>query len=726
MWSGGPTILALHEPEQREEPTVRDPRYDILFEPVKIGPVTARNRFFQVPHCNGMGYRDPSGEAYMRRVKAEGGWAVVCTEQVEIHPTSDIGPFIELRLWDDQDLPALTRISEKIHEGGSLAGIELAHNGLNSPNLISRETPLGPQNLPVVSWNYDPVQARAMTKSDIADLRHWHKEAVRRSLKAEYDIVYVYAGHAIGGLHHFLSRRYNNRSDEYGGSLTNRVRLLREILEDSREVADGKAAVACRISVDELLGDEGITRSEIEDVIGLLGETPDLWDFVLGSWEDDSVTSRFGPEAEQEPYVRGLKQLTTKPVVGVGRFTSPDTMLHQVKSGILDFIGAARPSIADPYLPRKIEEGNLEDIRECIGCNICVSGDFTMSPIRCTQNPTMGEEFRRGWHPERIKVRSTDSNVLVVGAGPAGLEAARALGQRGYHVSLAEASRQLGGRVTRESKLPGLSAWIRVVDYREQQLRKLPDVDVFMESEMTADDVIENDFHHVVVATGSHWRRDGVGRWHTHAVPVDEHADVLTPDDVMAGLRPRGNKVVLFDDDHYYLGAVVAELLAKEGFDVTLITPAAHVSQWTTNTMEVVRIRKRIIKAGVHVQVNRAVTAVTPQGVRTVCAFTGDEQFVDADSVVLVTARLPHDGLFHELRSRESEWADADLRSVRGIGDAWAPSTIAAAVWSGHRYAEELDEPPAPGPVAFRREVTGLSIEPVEKFSVPPLADAQN
>src|SRR6478735_5633524 len=271
---------------------MRDPRYDILFEPVQIGPVTARNRFYQVPHCNGMGYRDPSGEAYMRRVKAEGGWAVVCTEQVEIHPTSDIGPFIELRLWDDQDLPALTRISEKIHEGGALAGIELAHNGLNSPNLISREAPLGPQNLPVVSWNYDPVQAREMTKADIADLRFWHREAVRRSLRAEYDIVYVYAGHAIGGLHHFLSRRYNNRTDEYGGSIENRARLLREILEDTREECDGKAAVACRISVDELLGDEGITRAEIEDVIGTLGGHPDLWDFVLGSWEDVAVRPR--------------------------------------------------------------------------------------------------------------------------------------------------------------------------------------------------------------------------------------------------------------------------------------------------------------------------------------------------------------------------------------------------------------------------------------------------
>jgi dimethylamine/trimethylamine dehydrogenase len=119
-------------------------RYDVLFEPVRIGPLTTKNRFFQVPHCNGMGYRDPSAQAAMRKVKAEGGWSVVCTEQVEIHASSDIGPFIELRIWDDQDIPALARIADAIHDGGALAGIELAHNGLNAPNLYSRETPAGP------------------------------------------------------------------------------------------------------------------------------------------------------------------------------------------------------------------------------------------------------------------------------------------------------------------------------------------------------------------------------------------------------------------------------------------------------------------------------------------------------------------------------------------------------------------------------------------------------
>jgi dimethylamine/trimethylamine dehydrogenase len=691
---------------------VRDPRHDVLFEPVQIGPITARNRFFQVPHCSGMGYRDPSAEAAMRRVKAEGGWAVVCTEQVEIHPTSDITPFIELRLWSDEDLPALELIATAIHDGGALAGIELAHNGMNSPNLTTREPPLGPVHLPVATWSHDPVQARAMTKSDIASLRRWHRDAVRRSLAAGYDLVYVYAGHGLSTIQHFLSPRYNTRTDEYGGSVRNRARLLRELLADTREAVEGKAAVACRITVDELIGHAGITHAEIEEIIGDLAELPDLWDFVLGSWEEDSVTSRFGPEAGQEPYVRGLKQLTTKPVVGVGRFTSPDTMARQVREGVLDLIGAARPSIADPFLPRKIEQGQVEDIRECIGCNICVSGDFTMSPIRCTQNPAMGEEFRRGWHPERIRPRQSSARVLIVGAGPAGLEAARALGQRGYEVVLTEASRELGGRVAAESRLPGLHAWKRVVEYREQQLRRMPGVEIYLQSRMSADDILEYGFDHVAVATGACWRRDGVGRWHTHPIPVEGSPQVLTPDDLMAGQRPAGSRVLVFDDDHYYLGAVLAELLAAEGYQVQLVTPAASVSDWTANTLELVKVRQRVMRAGITVEPNRTVLRLEKADAITGCVFTGEERPAGADAVVLVTARLPDDGLYTELLARKPEWKQAGISSVYAIGDAWAPATIAAAVWAGRRYAEELDAPKPGEPVPFRREMTALATSP--------------
>jgi dimethylamine/trimethylamine dehydrogenase len=686
----------------------RPSRFDVLFEPVQIGPVRARNRFFQVPHCNGMGYRDVSAHAEMRRVKAEGGWAVICTEQAEIHYSSEITPFIELRVWDDQDIPALARIADGIHSGGSLAGIELAYNGMNGSNQYSRVAPMGPAHLPVATFTADPVQARRMDKQDIADLRRWHRAAVRRSLQAGYDLVYVYAGHALGGIHHFLSRRYNDRTDEYGGSSAGRMRLLREVLEDTRDEADGRAAVACRITVDELLGDEGITRADIEDVVGELGELPDLWDFVLGSWEDDSVTARFGEEAEQEQYVRGLKALTSKPVVGVGRFTSADTMVRMVRGGVLDLIGAARPSIADPFLPRKIEEGRFEDIRECIGCNICVAGDFTMSPIRCTQNPTMGEEWRRGWHPERIRPAGRAAKVLVVGGGPAGLEAATALGKRGYEVILAEESSLLGGRAAREARLPGMASYIRVADYREAQLDRLRTVER-AQSRVTADEILGYDFAHVAVATGAHWRGDGVGRHHTR--PLAAGSPVLTPDDLMAGRLPEGERVAIFDDDHYYMGGVLAELLASAGKRVTLITPAHCVSAWTVATMEQHRIQRRMLELAVEIVPGHAVVATSADGVQAQCVFTSRERMLPADAAVFVTARLPDDALYRELQARSDEWGE--LQTVTAVGDCWCPGTIAAAVWEGHRYAQELGEPPDRGDtLPFRREVTELANDP--------------
>jgi len=689
------------------EQTEREPRFDVLFEPMAIGPVVARNRFFQVPQCSGMGYRDVSSHAEMRAMKAQGGWAVVSTEQAEIHHSSEITPFIEQRIWDDIDIPALQLTVDRVHDHGSLAAIELCYNGMNGPNFFSRVAPMGPAHLPVAAFTYDPVQAREMTLDDIADLRRWHRQAVRRSIGAGFDIVYVYAGHALGGIHHFLSPRYNQRSDAYGGSIENRARLLRELLEDAVEEADGQAAIGCRISVDELIGDEGLQRHDIVEVIKMLGEIPDLWDFVLGSWEDDSVTSRFGPEAPQEQYVRGLKALTTKPVVGVGRFTSPETMLRMVREGVLDFIGAARPSIADPFLPSKIEAGQMDEIRECIGCNICVSGDFTMSPIRCTQNPSMGEEWRRGWHPETLRPKHTDQKILVLGAGPAGLEAAQALGKRGYQVVLAEATRDLGGRVSKESQLPGLAAWIRVVDWRLTQLDKLSNVEVFRESEMTAEEILTYGFDHVAVATGATWRNDGVGRWHTTEAPLD--IEVLTPDDLMAGLRPTGQRVTLFDDDHYYLGGVLAELLVSEGYDVTLVTPSPLVSSWTVNTLEIDRIQTRMREIDLTLRLSESVLSAQNGVVTTACMHTGRQHLVETDTLVSVTARLPNDQVAQDLWARQNEWADAGLQSVTALADALAPSTIAAAVWDGRRYAEDLGETINPDDSPFLREVTYIA-----------------
>ncbi|RVJ98202.1 oxidoreductase [Sinorhizobium meliloti] len=684
----------------------RDSRFDILFEPVKIGPVTARNRFYQVPHCSGMGYRYPNAEAHLRGMKAEGGWAVVSTQEAEIHPTSDLTPANEARLWDDGDLPALSAVTERIHAHGSLAAIQLVHNGLHVANRFSRMIPLAPSH--AVSDSLDPVQARAMDKADITDMRRWYRNAALRAKKAGFDIVYLYAGHDMSVLQHFLSRRHNDRSDEYGGSFENRLRLFREILDDVREAIGDTCALAVRLAVDELMGPSGITcEGEGKDIISALGELPDLWDVNLSDWSNDSQTARFSEEGYQEPYIRFVKSVTTKPVVGVGRYTSPDSMVRVVKQGILDFIGAARPSIADPFLPKKIEEGRIDDIRECIGCNICTSGDNTNSPMRCTQNPTVGEEWRKGWHPETIARSEAPEPALIIGGGPAGLEAARALAQRGVDVMLAEGGGEWGGRVARECRLPGLATWGRVRDWRIGQLSTCVNAELYLHSPLSAADILQYGVPHVAIATGAIWRTDGVGR--SHRVPLDflSAGTLISPDAILsegAEAVPSDGPVVVFDDDCFYMGSVLAELLARRGCTVTFVTPESQVSPWSRNTLEQARIQKRLIDLGVEIVTAMALAGRTKDQLELSCVYSGRIRPVDCATLVPVTARLPDETLWLELKAREAEWADAGIKTITRLGDCLAPGLIAAAVYSGHQYARTYQEQVDKDRVPFMRE----------------------
>ncbi len=687
---------------------MRDPRYDILFQPQKIGPVTAKNRFYQVPHCNGGGYRDPSAAAAMRGVKAEGGWGVIFTEQTEIHHSSEITPFIELRLWEDQDIPSIAKMAAAMKTHGALAGIQLAYSGINGPNMYTKEVPLAPSALPIRTFTNDPVQARAMDKTDIKNLRRWFVNAAKRTKLAGFDLICLYGAHGFGIFQHFLSRATNQRGDEYGGSLENRSRFAREVIEDMRNAVGDTMGLTLRVSLDETIGNLGFSNAEVRDFIAMNAELPDLWDLAMGTWEDCSGPSRFKEEADQEQWVTGIRELSPRPVVGVGRFTSPDVMARMITSGRLDFIGCARPSIAEPFLPLKIDEGRVDDIRECIGCNICITGDMTQGMGRCTQNPTWMEEWRRGWHPEKIATKGESENVLVIGSGPAGLEAARASAMRGYDVAVAEAREDYGGRVTLERALPGLSAWGRVADYRLYQLNQRSNVQLYPGSKLSADQVMEFGFQNICIATGSQWRADGVSRQHVVPMPIDAAMPIFTPDDIMAGRLPKG-RVVLFDDDHYYMGGVLAELCAQKGCDVVLVTPSAFVSDWTANTLEQAAIHRRLVAAGVKIMLNTGISEIHAGGVEANCSYTDNRTRFECDAVVMVASRISDDALYHALKAREADWADAGIRSVKLIGDAAAPAPIAWATFAGHRYARELDTVDIGDALPFRREVTQLA-----------------
>ena len=670
----------------------RHPRYDVLFEPVRIGPVTARNRFYAVPHAAGMTNAMPHMRAAFRGTKAEGGWGVVCTGYVSIEPGSDDSPLPFATLWDDDDVRSHALMTDAVHRHGALAGIELWHGGGSAMNRTSRLPSMSPSGTAWMATHVNFMgnqRPRIMDARDIRQLLDCQAAAARRARRAGFDIVYVYAG--MGYLpYEFLLPEWNMRTDAYGGSVANRVRIVRELLEVTHEAVGGKCAVALRISLEELRAKPSENApSEAHEVVALLAELPDLWDVKMDSSPSDCPPSRFAPEGSHEPVINFVKKVTRKPVVGVGRFTSPDTMVGQIRRGVLDLIGAARPSIADPFLPNKIDSGREQDIRECIGCNICISSWHDGVPVRCTQNPTAGEEWRRGWHPERIAPAASAASVLVVGGGPAGLECALSLGRRGYEVTLAEAADDIGGRLRFETRLPGLSAWGRVLDWRRGQLERLTNVSVYRGNLLSAADILELQPAHVVIATGARWARL---LYSSLEIPVGElqGPGVFTPDDLAAGVSI-ASPVVVYDFDNYYMGSALAEQLAKSGHGVTYVTPAGHASAWGIMSNEQPQVHRALAACGISLHTLSRVTAFANGTVTRANQFTNAETPLPCASLVIVGTRFANDTLYAELMAREPTRNDAGIKSVTRIGDALAPGAIVHAVYSGRRYAEELD-----------------------------------
>ena len=683
----------------------RNPRYDILFEPVKIGPVTAPNRFYCTPHALGTGNQMPHTRAAMREARAEGGWGVINTGYCSIHPSSDDLPLPYCRLWDDGDIKVHALMVDAVHRHGALAGVELWHGGGGTGNRMSRMPLMSASGIAGEStypgW-INLAKSRAMDKQDIREFRRWHVDAAKRAKSAGFDIVYIYSGMNFGP-YQFLLPWVNKRTDEYGGSLENRVRLTREIVEEMKEAVGDTCAVALRFSTDELLRIPGENMaSEAHEVISMLSDLPDLWDLKSSNWVVETASARFSEQGAQEPLVSFAKALTSTPVVGVGRFTSPDEMVSQVRRGILDLVGAARPSIADPFLPNKVNEGREDEIRECIGCNICVSGYHDCVPVRCTQNPTMGEEWRRGWHPERIPAGDSSTSVLVVGAGPAGLECARALGQRGFAVTLAEAGEELGGRVTIESKLPGLATWARVRDYRTNLLQSMANVDIYRGSHLSAQDVIDFGCDHAVIATGAKWTTDILGA-NGYPYAGIEGESVFTPDDVLGG-NPLDGPVVVYDFDHYYMGSCLAELLRIAGHEVTIVTNANAVSAWTFMNNEMAEIRSRMIELGIATELECKVTGFSGDAVELTSIYRdGAVRSIDCNALVVVGTRRPNDALYRELVADPDRLVDAGITSVRSIGDCRVPGAIVHAVYSGHECARTIDTEGDPEPVLWER-----------------------
>ena len=692
----------------------RDPRHDILFEPVRIGPKTLRNRFYQVPHCTGFGSEKPGSHARFRGMKAEGGWAAVCTEEALVSVDSDFWPVVSTRFWDDDDLRNLALMCDEAHRFDSLAGIELTHGGAHARAREARVPAVAPSQL---ASDYDHfVVPKTMEADDIRRVQADWVRAAKAARDAGFDIVYVYGGHSYLPLQ-FLSPFYTRRTDAHGGSLENRARFWLETLEVVREAVGDDCAIAVRLCV-EALSPAGVALEEGLAFVRLADDLVDLWDVNVGSileWSKDSGASRFFQEGYQLEWTSRVREATAKPIVGVGRLTNPDRMAEIVRSGAWDLIGAARPSIADPFLPKKVEEGRYGEVRECIGCNVCIIKAEAGNHIGCTQNATAGEEYRRGWHPERFEaVENRDRDVLVVGAGPAGMECAIVLGKRGFRrVHLAEAEREIGGVARWVPKLPGLGEWGRVLNWRTVQLGKLSNVEVLTGLRLDPEGVREYGAEIVVVATGARWAGDGLN-FVTHGPIPGADASlphVLTPEQIMLeGKTPPGGRVVVFDAEGYFMAAGLAEKLAGDGFSVELVTPHERIAPICDETLEGPMLREHLHGLGVRQRPGAMLTGIEPGRAAATDEF-GEALELEADAVVLVTQRLSDDALYLELKAGAETLPDQGIEALYRIGDCVSPRIIAEAIFDGHRLGREIDSDNPAVPLPYRRE--RLVAEPV-------------
>ncbi|MCP4188742.1 MAG: NADH:flavin oxidoreductase [Gammaproteobacteria bacterium] len=724
----------------------RDPKHDILFEPIDIGPKTLRNRFYQVPHCIGAGSDKPGFQAAHRSMKAEGGWSGINTEYLSIHPESDDTHRLSARLWDEGDVRNLRAMTDYIHKYDALAGVEMWYGGSHAPCMESRCTPRGPSQY--ASEFETMTYCKEMDLDDIEMVQGYYVDAARRARDAGFDIVYVYGAHSYLPLQ-FLSPYYNKRTDKYGGSLENRARFWIETLEKVKKAVGDECAIATRFAVDTLIADAGV---EVEEdglkFVELADPFVDVWDVNVGDiaeWGEDAGPSRFYRQGHQIPWQKYIKQVSKKPVLGVGRFTDPEKMAEVIRAGHLDIIGAARPSIADPFLPQKIDEGRADDIRTCIGCNVCISRwEIGGPPMICTQNATSGEEYRRGWHPEKFPKAGSDDSFLVVGSGPSGSECARVLMERGYTVHLVDDGDKIGGHINDVASLPGLGEWGYHRDYREVQLGKLVKKNKESQialgaSRLGVDDCLEYGADKIIIASGAQWNTDGTNALtHDPIQGIDASLPThLTPEQVFAGDKPIGKKVMILNCDPYFMAPSLAQKLHEAGHEVTIAT-GVGLGHYMHFTLEAPNMHRMLHEFGIEVigdvwasqaEANRIqLYPIFGDGYRREYRGPGKLprrenthfDWHEFDSLVLVTGRHSDCELFNGLKARKDEWAGNDVKGVYVIGDAWAPKLMADATFDGHRLAREIEgsDPQHPEPYIREVAVWGTPHMPGGKFEI--------
>ena len=666
--------------------------YPLLLGPGKLGRHETKNRVWMTSHATLLVkdhlFTDEHVDYYVERAK--GGAAVITMEAMAVHESTQPYPG-KAFAFDPRMIGEFRKIAAAVHNHGTLILAQAWHRGRQTDSVTSRVPVWAPSAIPCSVYREMP---KVMEAEDIEQIINGYRLTARHAVEGDLDGIELGAASHGYLLNQFLSPATNHRKDEYGGSLENRMRIVMQIIDAAREEVGADAIVGLRLNSDDGM-QGGLGPVEWAEIAKHLAATGKL-DYIScshGTYLNRMMIYPTSPEEHgfQMAATRQVKASINLPVVGVGRITTPDEAEAILRAGDCDFVGMARALIADAFWVRKAEQGHADKIRPCVGANWCMESIFAHAPIACIHNPSVGREKQLS--EEKVTPAPKPRNIAVVGAGPAGLQAALTASRRGHKVTLIERSSELGGQVAWMGRVQSSRELSDTAGWLIAQLRDT-DVEIYRESEATVDLLTDAGYDAVIVATGAKHLRHGwsplqPARWDGPDMAGTSLPWVYSCGDVLGLAQPlregKGRCAVVVDTLGARQGVLTAEYLARAGWQVQFVTQLGQPAPNLAASRDWGKAYGSLRRLGVVFTTDHDLEGIGEHSVRFLDVFTKDpKEIANVDALVLVNGAAAQNRLFHELRS-----ARKDLE-VHLIGDALAPRRINDAIFEAELVARKI------------------------------------
>lgn len=649
--------------------------FKYLFSPLQMGNVIVPNRIHFAPHLTNLSQdhciSDEQICYYLER--ANGGCGLITTEELTVHP-SDLAYEKLIDAFKPDVIPGFQSLTQKIHQTETKIFAQLNHNGMQADSKHSRRPVWGP------SAGADPLFRETCKEMEIDDIqeciRFFGKSAVHVR-EGGFDGIELQLGHS-SLIRQFLSTATNFRDDTYGGSFKNRLRFAKEVIDSVRTAVGPDFCVGVRLNADEMHPHGGITHENARQIARELDQTGqiDFFDISLGTFHNLFLVegSMHTPLAYTAPLSAGIREVVNQPVYATNRINDPHLAEKLLEDGSGDIINMVRALIADPELPNKSRNGQISDIRHCIACNQGCIGRMGLGyTIGCLQSPAAGNEKELGL--KTLKPSPEPKKVIIVGAGPAGLEAARVAALRKHTVILMEKAIEVGGQNIIAGQVAGRQEITGVTRWLSSQIDKL-DIDLRLETEATLEMILAEKPDAVVIATGSSPKEN--------PFPGDyRFPDVINTQQLLTGEVEVGANVLLIDLNGHHQGTGTAELLADLGKKVHMIMPSLFPGSLLGPLQDLFLTRQRLLKKGVTYTPDIAVLEIQGTLVKGLNVYSEEIiEFNGYDTIVLAAGNVANDELYFSLKSH--------IKALYRIGDCLAPRFTDMAITEGHRIGREL------------------------------------